>query len=81
MKLHHAVRIRVRDRKHLSTDHDPRVEFLGNLALERSGVGLPFLTLATRKFPVAFEMYTRLTPGHEKPSVAFDDRGRHDDSA
>ena len=81
MKLHQAVRVRVGDRQHFSTDHDSRVELLGNLALERSGVRFPFLTLAAREFPVAFEMYAPQTPSHEKPSVAFDDRGRHDDSA
>lgn len=81
MKLHHPVRIRVRDRKYFSTDHDSSIELLGNLALERSGVGFSFLTLAAWKFPVAFEMYSERTARHEKASFVFDDRGGHDDSA
>ena len=81
MKLHHAVRIRVRDRQYLSAYHDSGVEFLGNLALERSGVGFSFLALASGEFPVAFEMYAERTARHEKPSFVFNDRGGHDDSA
>jgi hypothetical protein len=80
MQLHATVRVGVGRGEDLLADAHLDVQLLAKLAGETGVERFAGVALAARKLPVPLEVDTLLPPGHEKPSVAVDNRRGHHDA-
>src|SRR5215471_12215556 len=79
MQLDLSLRVCVCGREQLTTDDGVDGELFTQLAAQTRPERFAGLTLATRKFPVAFEVCALESPGHQDAIIPLDDGGRDDD--
>ena len=69
----------MRDREKIFADFRVDGQLFAQLAPNACGQRFAVVAFAARKFPAPFEVDAFLPSRHEKPSVALDDGGGHDD--
>src|SRR5215831_21065389 len=79
MQLDLSCRICVYGREQLTTDDGLDRELFTQLAAKARLERFAGLALATRKFPVAFEVCALESPCHQNAIIPFDDGGGDDD--
>ena len=80
MQFDDTLRIRVLGGENLTPSMNRGIQFLADFPRETFVQGLSRVAFPAGKFPIAFEMYTALTPRDEKGVAAPDHRCRDEDA-